>query len=239
VKLSVEPRSDAEMLCDFPRRTRAADWFLRVSEVSNGHWLVIARDRWGREVSRSGGDADVERMVQECEDYAVATAGRVSDGLGPRTKSEPVTEPPIRIGGLVEETGVCLAVYAEDLEPDAVSALLGCSPTSSHHKGDRRGPRSPPQKRGGWFLDVRGKAPQGPEELTEALLKQLPDDEHVWVKLAEHYEVQLRFGIHMNGWNRGFGFSAGLAAKVARLHAELVFDGYAYDDEETAPPGQQ
>jgi hypothetical protein len=112
VKLSVEPRSDAEMLCDFPRRTRAADWFLRVSEVSNGHWLVIARDRWGREVSRSGGDADVERMVQECEDYAVATAGRVSDGLGPRTKSEPVTEPPIRIGGLVEETGVCLAVYA-------------------------------------------------------------------------------------------------------------------------------
>jgi hypothetical protein len=35
------------------------------------------------------------------------------------------------VGGLVEETEVCLAVYGEGLDPAVVTALLGCSPTSA------------------------------------------------------------------------------------------------------------
>ena len=78
MKTPVAVRSDVDMLREFPRRSRTPDWFLRVDEVSNGHYVVIARDRWGREVSRSGGDGDVERMIEECEAYAAATAGRSS-----------------------------------------------------------------------------------------------------------------------------------------------------------------
>jgi hypothetical protein len=74
MKAPVAPRSESEMLREFPRRARTAGWFLRVDEVSNGHWVVVARDRWGREVSRSGGDGDVERMIEECEAFAAATA---------------------------------------------------------------------------------------------------------------------------------------------------------------------
>jgi hypothetical protein len=146
--------------------------------------------------------------------------------------SVPPSRPKIRIGGLVEETRVCLAVYGEDLDPASVTALLGCLPTSAHRRGDRRGPRSPPQKRGGWFLAVRAKAPEGPEEVAVALFDRLPEDESVWLKLGALYEVQLRFGIHMKGWNRGFELSAATAAKVAALHAKLVFDIYAHGDDE-------
>jgi len=128
--------------------------------------------------------------------------------------------------------GVCLAVYGEDLDPAAVTGLLGCSPTSAHRRGDRRGPRSPPQKRGGWFLDVRGTAPESADELAVVLLGRLPEDERIWMKLGTLHEVQLRFAIHMHGWNRGFGLSAATAAKIARLHADLVFDIYAHEDDE-------
>ncbi len=138
----------------------------------------------------------------------------------------------IDVGGLVEETSVCLAVYGEDLDPAAVTALLGSSPTSAHRRGDRRGPRSPPAKGGGWFLEVRGKAPEGPDELALALLGRLPEDESVWIKLCELYEVQLRFGIHMTGWNRGFGLSPATTTRVASLRASMVFNIYAYDGEE-------
>jgi hypothetical protein len=79
VKAPVAVRSDVEMLCEFPRRSRTPDWFLRVDEVSSGHWVVVARDRWGREVSRSGGGEEVERMIEECEEYAAATARRSID----------------------------------------------------------------------------------------------------------------------------------------------------------------
>jgi hypothetical protein len=77
VKAPVAVRSDVEMLREFPRRSRTPDWFFRVAEVSNGHWVVVARDRWGREVSRSGGNDEVERMIDECEAYAAATAAGI------------------------------------------------------------------------------------------------------------------------------------------------------------------
>jgi hypothetical protein len=136
------------------------------------------------------------------------------------------------VGGPVDEVGVCVAVYGEDLDPAEVSALLGCTPTSSHRRGDRRGPRSPLYKRGAWLLEVRGTAPEGPEELVAKLLGQLPSDEGVWLKMGERYEVQLRLGIHMTGWNRGFDLSAALVGKVVRLHAKMGFDIYAYGGED-------
>jgi len=138
------------------------------------------------------------------------------------------------VGGLVDETGVCLAVYGEDLDPEQVTGLLGRPPTSSHRRGERRGPRSPLYKRSGWFLEVRGTAPQGPEELVAKLLGQLPDDEAVWQKLARLYEVQLRLAFHMAGWNRGFELSADLVAKIANLHAKIVFDIYADEKDDDA-----
>jgi hypothetical protein len=79
VKAPVTVRSDVEMLRECPRRSRTPDWFLRIDEVSNGRWVVVARDRWGREVSRSGGGEEVERMIEECEEYAAATGRGLSD----------------------------------------------------------------------------------------------------------------------------------------------------------------
>jgi hypothetical protein len=86
VKLAIEQRSDAQMLSEFPRRSRTPDWFLRMSEVSNGHWVVVARDRWGREVSRSGGDTELEAMIEECEEYAAATSQTFGPGTREKTR---------------------------------------------------------------------------------------------------------------------------------------------------------
>jgi hypothetical protein len=145
-----------------------------------------------------------------------------------------VSDPPevLRtVGGLVDETAVTLAVYGEDLVADDVTRLLGVEPSSSHRRGDRRGPRSAPYKKGAWFLQQRGEAPLGPEELTTTLLDRLPSDEATWIRVGELYEVQVRFGIHFYGWNRGFDLSAALIARIAKLRAKLVYDLYAYDEE--------
>jgi hypothetical protein len=47
--------------------------------------------------------------------------------------------------------------------------------------------------------------------------------------LGESHEVQLRFALHKSGWNRGFDFSRGTVARIALLHARLVFEIYADD----------
>ncbi len=135
------------------------------------------------------------------------------------------------IGGPVDEVGVCLAIYGEDLDPDAITAILRCSPTSSHRRGDRKGARSPAFKTGAWLLKIRGVAPVSADDLTAALLNQLPDDATTWATLAGAYDLQLRFGIHMTGWNRGFGLAAANVDRIARMRVSLVFDIYAYEQE--------
>jgi hypothetical protein len=136
------------------------------------------------------------------------------------------------VGGLVDETSVCLAVYGVDLDPDRVTELLGCPPTSSHRRGERRGTRSPLYKRGGWFLEVQGTAPEGPEELVAKLLGQLPQGEAVWQQLSELYDIQLRFAFYVKGWNQGFDLSAELVERVARLGAKIVLDIYALGEDD-------
>jgi hypothetical protein len=63
------------MLAEFPRRARARDWFIRITEVSAGVYVVVARDRWGREVSHTGTpgtDAELDRLLEDVERSAEA-----------------------------------------------------------------------------------------------------------------------------------------------------------------------
>ncbi|RLE21769.1 MAG: hypothetical protein DRJ65_15365 [Acidobacteria bacterium] len=130
-------------------------------------------------------------------------------------------------GGLVDETGVCLALYGDALDPKEITALLGNSATHSHRKGDlNRSGR--PFATGAWLFEVRGNAPESPEELTCRLLDQLPSDPKLWSQLSESHGVQLRYGLHMDEWNRGFDLSAQTVARISLLRASIGFDIYAH-----------
>jgi hypothetical protein len=134
------------------------------------------------------------------------------------------------VGGLVDETGVCLAVYGASLEPDFISSRLGCKPTHAHRRGEQRSVASPPYSSGAWLLEVRGQAPSGPEELLRQLLERLPKDSDLWGTLAAEYDVQVRLGIHFTKWNKGFDLSPKVVDAIAGLRASLHFDIYAYGE---------
>lgn len=42
----------------------------------------------------------------------------------------------VRLGGAIDRVKVSLRFSGDDLDPDAVSTLLGCPPTKSYRKGD-------------------------------------------------------------------------------------------------------
>ncbi|WAS89994.1 DUF4279 domain-containing protein [Nannocystis punicea] len=136
------------------------------------------------------------------------------------------------VGGVPDETGVALALFGEDLEPDVVSAELGCEPTRTHRKGQRRGPRSPPYVGGAWFLELRGESPAEPDGLLRALLARFPRDPEFWARLRAKYQVRVLVALHSGGWNRGFGLSPAAIDLVAATGAELGFDLYFHGDEE-------
>ena len=129
------------------------------------------------------------------------------------------------VGGSVDQVSVSLAIYADDLEPETVTSLIGCSPTRAHRKGDRRG--TTVARIGGWFMTENGTAPETVDEVVGRLLEKLPDDTELWRQLATRYDLQLRLGLHVLNWNRGFSLPKELLQRLARMELSLDFDIYA------------
>ena len=78
------------------------------------------------------------------------------------------------MGGLVDRCSVTLGIYGQDVDPDSITEILKCQPTTSHRKGDRTSPRVPsPRRQGAWLLCVEGEAPVEPEELITQLLDRI------------------------------------------------------------------
>jgi hypothetical protein len=136
------------------------------------------------------------------------------------------------VGGVIDESGVTLAVYGEDLNPKEVTDLLGVKPTRSFKRGYRRNPVSRPSPHGAWFLEVRGKTPDGPDVQLRKLLMKLPTSENVWKELKARHKVQIRFGLHMTGWNKGLEISSTLVRRLGKIGVDLNFDIYAYGEDE-------
>jgi hypothetical protein len=144
------------------------------------------------------------------------------DDITPIRKPEIIGE----AGGLVDESRLTLGVHGEDLDPDEVSRLLGCAPTSSHRRGDALRSGRACQK-GGWLLSVEAKSPTGPDELVHLLLSRLPTEQAVWADLRRRFQLQLTFGVFTERWNRGFDLTADAVRRIDVLGVGVGFDIYA------------
>ncbi len=135
-------------------------------------------------------------------------------------------------GGPVDETSITLAIYGEDLVPEDISHLLCCQATCHIRRGELRTPRSTPYQQSAWFFEQEGQAPCTAEDIIKKILSNVSTDSALWQALSSRYEVQLRIAIHMENWNKGFDLSAEMIQTIARLGAKMVFDIYAYVDDE-------
>jgi hypothetical protein len=137
----------------------------------------------------------------------------------------------VRVGGPVDELSVAVCLYSETLEPEELTALLGVEATSSHRRGERKGPRSPPFKKGAWIFSRRFLSAQDSETAILEHLEQLPADQDLWREILTKYEVQVRFGVFQNAWNQGFGLSPEAVQRIGVFGAHVVFDIYCECDD--------
>jgi hypothetical protein len=135
-------------------------------------------------------------------------------------------------GGSADEIRLTLGVYGPDLQPDEVSGLLLCAPTSSHRRGDVRRAGGRPFAEGAWLLAVLGDSSDTPDVLVNRLLGQLPESVVVWEFLRASYVVRLSFGVFFGAWNIGFELSSDTMRRLADLGVPVAFDIYADGNEE-------
>jgi hypothetical protein len=135
------------------------------------------------------------------------------------------------VGGAVEKTSITLAIYGDDLIPEEISQLLGYE--ARHiQRGERRSSRASPYKKSAWLFNQKGEAPITAEEIIREILSKISADSGIWKELSSKYDIQVRIAIHMENWNKGFDLSAETIQQIAGLGAKMIFDIYAYVDEE-------
>ena len=138
----------------------------------------------------------------------------------------------VHVGGPIDTVKVSLRLFGHDLEPDEVTRLLGCEPTSSRRKGDvipdRRYHRV--ASKGSWLLQGQAESNIELEAQVQALLEMVTDDLNVWHDLANRFQVDIFCGLFLEEINRGFALSPELMKRLADRNIRVEFDIYSNMD---------
>ncbi len=129
---------------------------------------------------------------------------------------------------------VTLRFFGDDLLPEEVSALLGATPTVSHHKGQElKGSQSGAvraARTGSWRLDAEPREPEDLEEQIFEILDQLTGDLAVWQSLAR-FRPDLFCGLFMGSSNDGVSLSPRVLLALGERGIELGLDIYDAEEE--------
>lgn len=135
-----------------------------------------------------------------------------------------------------------LRIFGDDLIPDELSGLLGCTPTDAYLKGSVRtlkSGREVVRKTGAWFLDAHPTEPEDLNRQVLELLARLTDDKNVWTALKERFELDLFCGWFMKEGNEGVSLSAASMWALGERGIELSIDIYSPPDESSDALAQQ
>lgn len=140
------------------------------------------------------------------------------------------------VGGPVERAKVTLRVIGDELDPDEVSNLLQCEPTSKAKKGDIVADDGKGHQRvspiGKWSLHSEEPEDLALEEQVLKILSRVTEKYEVWQRLTQQYKVDLFCGVFLKegSWNRGFSLSPTVLKELAERNLEIGFDIYSVPD---------
>lgn len=142
-----------------------------------------------------------------------------------------------RMGGPFDRLYFELFISGEDLEPQAVSKVLGVEPSKSYEKGDERPRGSQFYKTGAWILKspkiILSDTQDGSQEF-EQWVNSLPSESKDWSGIQRDYSVKVRLIGYTDQWNAEFIVSPTTLMGLAKRGLPLLIDPYLSLDEDGA-----
>jgi hypothetical protein len=201
--------------------------------LKNRYFLVVVNNLEASGEVRQGDIADSSEDIN-----SISEASKISKNkkiFVPKVTS--IKTPPGTVwnGGPMDRCTVTLRITGSDVEPDAISQMLGCIPTSIVR--DRK---SKNMFTGEVFVNSDWRLRLTSEEtgiteingLIAKLLEQLPSDPHVWLELNRRLKVDLFCGVFMETDNRGFGLEPAVIQALAERSLAVGFDIYGPSDQQ-------
>ena len=128
-----------------------------------------------------------------------------------------------------------LRFFGDDLDPDALTLLLGHQPTNSERKGQEIVSKITGKKRtarsGGWRLSAERREPGDLDAQISEILGQLTDDMSIWQDLTSRFRADVFCGLFMEEGNEGTSLSNETLQRLAKRGLTIDFDIYDSPDE--------
>ncbi len=133
------------------------------------------------------------------------------------------------------KTLASLRFFGDDLDPDEVTTLLGCEPTSAERKGGKwitaRGIEKV-SPRGSWRLVADECKPGDLDHQIAQLLGKLTEDLGVWRDLTARFKADVFCGLFMEESNEGLPVSPNTLEALGVRNLVLDFDIYGSSKED-------
>lgn len=135
-------------------------------------------------------------------------------------------------GGLIPWFLVSLVINADDLDPAAITRLLGIEPALARRKGvalASRGGRPPHVPRTGvWSTQITPEELPGAsvEVATATILARVAVSPDTWREAVSGASARLRLGLTLDDYNRGLELSPAILRRAAELDLVLEIDVY-------------
>jgi hypothetical protein len=152
-----------------------------------------------------------------------------------RISRKPPTGAPegtVWFGGPVDRFKITLRLFGEQLDPDEISALLGCTPTKAERKGipisSADGGIHIP-KTGRWSVTIHSEDCDESSDVNDGvkiLLEELPSDPALWKSLTGTYTADVYCSLFLESSNRGFEISAEVSRMLSERNLPISFDIY-------------
>ena len=124
-------------------------------------------------------------------------------------------------------------MFGDNLEPDAITELLQCDPSSAHRLGEtigRKGKRI--AKTGLWSLRASTQNPGNLDIQVEEILGKMTGDLGTWKRVSKEYRVDLFVGVFLKHGNEGLSISTCTLLKLGERGIEIDLDIYGGDGED-------
>lgn len=135
-----------------------------------------------------------------------------------------------------ENSTATLRFFGDDLDPDAITARLGCYPTHCARKGDVTTGRvtglERSAKTGSWLLSASQQKPENLDLQISEILAQLTDDLEVWREMTEKYQSNLFCGLFMSTGNDAMSISPTTLLALGARGLEVWLDVYHHLEDE-------
>lgn len=136
----------------------------------------------------------------------------------------------------LHRSAATLRISGDDLDPDEISNMLGCTPTASQRKGDvftsQASGRSRTARFGLWRLEASDREPENFDAQIEELLGKLSAAIDVWRSIGGRYKMDLFCGLFMRDSNEGAQISATSLVALGERGIDVSLDIYSPTIEE-------